>query len=75
MEDKNTHHDKLWKRKWEVCVLSRVIEPGKKWSVGCYRCEGVVTGRILELGCCSARVVSLSWAMGCESHARLWRRT
>lgn len=33
MEEKKTHHAKLWKRKWEVCVLSKFVEPGKKWSV------------------------------------------
>lgn len=40
MEDKITHHAKVWKRKWEICILSRIVEPGKKWSVDCYRYAG-----------------------------------
>ena len=40
MEDEYTHPAKGLKRKWEICILSRIVEPGKKWSVDCYRYAG-----------------------------------
>ena len=60
MEDEYTHPAKGLKRKWEICILSRILEPWKKWSVGCYRYAGVVADRTLEFSCCSARMVRLS---------------